>query len=403
MRLEPPLLLLLLPPLLPRSGSGAHPPSFSWDTVPLYWYSTSPRAPFDAETARYAASFPVVVVNGNHMRYCAPSGTGEEDKLAAAAKQLLGLNRSVAVLYYQNSLMDWSQFSLHRWLKKNHPEWWVVNERGETVCLDGQPLFNHSLPEMRAHWLGTVRRALQTGLFAGAFADRANPLPRSSQPQPGPGQSAANGVLNASGDCVSPPDGLLLPPFQFTEAAYGAWADGHAQLLRDAQKAAGDAVVVANNNATVGVGGRQFERWCRADFDKATIDEDIQALQQAGAAGTLALVHGGEPCDGAALALSLSAFLVGAGSRAYFACTDGWQVAQGWSRKQRPAEYDRPLGPPLGAATRTVHSGTVRYERRFESGTRVTLELEEGAVGAGVGCIFWAGGQLTGSGCPEVA
>lgn len=376
----------------------ARAPRFSWDTVPLYWYSTSPRAAFDAETARYAASFPVVVPNGNYMRYASPNDTGEEEKLVAAAKQLVAINRSVAVFYYQNSMMDWAQYSLHHWLAQHHREWWVINERGETVCLDAQPLFNLSIPEMRAHWLGTMRRALQSGLFAGVFADRANPLPRSTQPQPGPGQSSSNGVLrNASGVCISPLDGR--PPFQYTKSAVREWSEGHVLLLHDAQKVAGDAIVVSNNNATPGVDGRQFERWCRADFDKATIDEDIQALQQASAAGTLTLVHGGEPCDATAFSLSLCAFLVGAGTRSYFACTDGWQVDQGWSRKQRPAEYDRPLGRPLGIATRTVDGGSVLYERKFASGTRVTLHLTREARTTGVGCIYWAGGQVTGLGC----
>ena len=34
-----------------------------------------------------------------------------------------------------------------------------------------------------------------------------------------------------------------------------------------------------------------------------------------------------------------------------------------------------------------------------ESGTRVTLLLERGAKETGVGCIYWAGGHITGSGC----
>jgi hypothetical protein len=150
------------------------------------------------------------------------------------------------------------------------------------------------------------------------------------------------------------------------------WARAHATLLREAQQQLGQGMIVlANNNATVwqdpwgaqkpqhsldasmdsnvpmiGYGGRQFERWCRDDFDKNSIDEDIRQLQlvssgraqsqstqqqqqQQGAkvdttsrSGTathpstgslsntsytysVALVHGGEPCDGSAFSLSL--------------------------------------------------------------------------------------------------
>lgn len=71
-------------------------------------------------------------------------------------------------------------------------------------------------------------------------------------------------------------------------------------------RAGASKVVVANNNASSGIAkGRQFERWCHADFDKATIEHDIVALQQAGRDGVVALVHAGEPCTAAALALGL--------------------------------------------------------------------------------------------------
>ena len=52
-------------------------------------------------------------------------------------------------------------------------------------------------------------------------------------PRARPGQSATNGVLNASGACVSPPDGL--PAFEYAPPAYASWAAGHAEMLRQAQ------------------------------------------------------------------------------------------------------------------------------------------------------------------------
>ena len=109
-------------------------------------------------------------------------------------------------------------------------------------------------------------------------------------------------------------------------------------------------------------------------------------------------MHGGEPCDAEALALSLAAFLVGAANLSYFSCSDGWRVGDGWSRAQRPAEYDYPLGPPLGEAVRSaLTGGGVKYVRRFESGTSVTLLLEAGAVDTGAACIRWGNGQQTGT------
>jgi len=212
------------------------------------------------------------------MRFAAPNQTGEEAKLVAVARQLRALNSSVSIYFYLNTMMDWSQFDLHAWLASQHPEWWVQNERGKTVCLGGQPLFNQSIAGMRAAWVGTMTKALGSGLYQGVFADRANQLPTGNQQQPGPGQATLNGIYNAaSGACAS--DGL--PPFRYSAEAYRAWGAGHAAVLRDAQAAARSLAVIANNNATADVGGRQFERWCRGDFDRASIEQDIAQLQAA--------------------------------------------------------------------------------------------------------------------------
>jgi hypothetical protein len=120
-----------------------------------------------------------------------------------------------------------------------------------------------------------------------------------------------NGIYDIiNGTCLP----TKAPPYIYNSASYDAWAVDHAILLQAAKDLMPEETnyVIANNNAS-GVGGRQFEKWCNADFDKLSIADDITELQQAGAEGTVALVHGGEPCNSAALSLSLSAFLVGAG------------------------------------------------------------------------------------------
>jgi hypothetical protein len=272
--------------------------------------STNPKEPFDEKTAAYAASFPVVVPNGNHMRFVAPAEKNETAKLISAARQLKAINPNASVLFYLNTMMDWDQYDLHSWLLENHPEWWIVNQKGETVCLDAQPLFNLSIPSMRKKWLDTLTPALATGLFDGVFADRSNQLPKGhTKPKP----ASMNGIYDtANGTCVTATD----PPFIYDGPAYDAWANDHASLVEAAEKMLPHSAnyVIANNNATEGVGGRQFEKWCATDFDKATIVQDIEQLEQAGAKGQVALVHGGEQCNAAALALSLSAFLIGAGA-----------------------------------------------------------------------------------------
>ena len=50
----------LSPPPSPPRPTVMDYPSFSWDIVPQYWYSTNPTGDFDDDTAAYAASFPIV-------------------------------------------------------------------------------------------------------------------------------------------------------------------------------------------------------------------------------------------------------------------------------------------------------------------------------------------------------
>ena len=235
---------------------------------------------------------PRLIVFANYLLIQTAKPRKTQHHHVRTARQLKALNGSSSIYFYLNTMMDWEQYSLHSWIAKNHPDWWVTNERNDTVCLDGQPLFNLTLPEVRAHWVGVAAKAMKTGLYDGVFADRANALPKGDQRQPGPGQAAANGiwtlVQNSSGSngpsvysCISPPDGR--PPYQYSAQAYDEWAVGHAALYRDLQHAVGrDNVVVANNNNSDAANGRQFERWCNNDYDKRTIIQDVADLEQAG-------------------------------------------------------------------------------------------------------------------------
>lgn len=375
------------------AARAAAEPRFNWATVPLYWYSADPKAPFNDTVAWYAASHPVVVINGNHERFVKPAQAGEEAKLHATARRLKSLNHTTSVLFYLNSMMDWVQYDLHGEMIARHHEWWVKNEVGETVCLDGQPLFNHTITGMRQLWLDTLAQAMATGLYAGVFADRANPLPKGHKDPATLG--AGCGIYDDDLGTCTP--ATTAPPFVYSAWAYERWAEAHAAVLATAQAASTPLMVVANNNATPGVRGRHFEKWAHADFDGDTIVGDLVQLQQAASRGELTLVHGGEPCDADALSLSLAAFLVGAGRLSYFGCTDGWTVDGGWM--DRPVEYDLPLGPPLGLATSSVGPGGMAvYSRCFASGTEATLHVPVNSNGPGAsGCVFWGNGHVTGA------
>ena len=361
----------------------------------------------------------------------APWADKQEDKLVQVAEQIQAKNRSAKVLFYLNSMMDWTQYSLHHDLAQNHKEYWNVNSAsGTAVCMRGQPIFNLSIPEMRQKWLGTMTTALNKTfegrlLFHGVFGDRANPLPignffdpaipanESTQDgfwkgdawwkhEKGNKQMTVNDIKSALLEqCIS----RKLPPFRYDKNQYLIWNEGHADLFVQAQKTANltSQVVLSNNNDSQ-VLGRQWEQWTNDDYDDQTIDYSIRNLQNQSKAGKLTLVHTGaqdKPCsENHRLALGLSAFLMGAGDQSYFSCTDGWLLQEGWKRDQRHKEFDYPLGEPLGDASRTeLNSSHVKWAREFKSGTKATLVISLTAKNDGEACIQWANEKATPHGC----
>lgn len=379
-------------------------PSFSWDIVPQYWYSTNPTGDFDDDTAAYAASFPIVVPNGNHRRWVEPSARQEESKLYAVAQQILAKNASAKLIFYLNTMMDWTQFELHHTLagyESNGTQYWNRNNQNKTLCINSQPIFNHSSSSTRAQWISTVTTAMNTGLYYGVFADRANALPKGKLgTHPGAaGTVATDGVWDAAtSTCLS--DGTDRP-FTYDRDAYDNWNNDHAMMITAAQEAVGQSkVIIANNNNSATL-ARHWEQWCNNDYDGATIVEAIANLQKLSSEGVVTMVHTGHlghTCDHDKMPLSLSAFLIGAGEYSYYSCTDGWRIDQGWLKSARWSWADYALGAPTGPATMTAFAnGTHHYERTFTSGTRVTLSLLNTSRDSGDGCIFWANGVTYGS------
>jgi hypothetical protein len=95
---------------------------------------------------------------------------------------------------------------------------------------------------------------------------------------------------------------------------------------------------------------------------------------------------------------TLATFLVGAGKYAYYGRGGGWggngeKACASWL--ERPEEFDKPLGEPLGVAAE-VKPGV--FTRHFASGTKVYADTSKG----GGHCIWWGDGSITGNpaNCP---
>ncbi|XP_062514276.1 uncharacterized protein LOC134189897 isoform X2 [Corticium candelabrum] len=271
-----------------------------------------------------------------------------EDKIVAAAKQIKAANSSVYTLFYYNSVLDWNQYRMHQLFLK-HPDWWLKNASGDPVHIPGdgsfkQPkegmlVFDFSQEEVRNFWLSDCINATKTGSIEGCFADRA-----------GEDSFKKNSL---------------------TKDKEEAYSKGHVQVLQDLQRALGDNVLIANNDLVPGVGATMIEGF-GAD------ENSIKHLQESSKQGKLVQAHAGYHPDGQDnhcknITNSLAAFLIGAGNYSYYGCSRGWSVSPSnmdwlvWH-----PEYDKPLGKPMGPATK---QGDV-YTRHFAAGTVVTFDVK---------------------------
>ena len=83
----------------------------------------------------------------------------------------------------------------------------------------------------------------------------------------------------------------------------------------------------------------------------------------------------------------LSTFLLGAGVHSYFGCSGSWET---WEGLSAPVWFDvceRPLGEPLGPATRRANASC---SRRFSHGVTVNVDFSNGHA-----FIEWADGMVS--------
>lgn len=105
-------------------------------------------------------------------------------------------------------------------------------------------------------------------------------------------------------------------------------------------------------------------------------------MQQCTQAGHLCQVHTGYRGREHASSCTdindvLAAFLIGAGQHSYFGCGAGWH-SDSWGHWN--AEFDRPLGRPLGPGKKVGRT----WMRTFASGTTVRFDAE-----TNIGVISW--------------
>lgn len=359
-----------------KTGSAAQRLQFSWQTVPVYQQLCNPNATltqaFPEERLKFLAThYPIITLEHCQGYYTFTQGSSNdtiEDYFLAAARQLKAMNSNITVLFYSNSIAG---LTYYRWCSegfKEHPSWRLTNEKGK-LCQSGG---GHMLPHYSGFdWdqrQGTVRE-----WWASLCRDLAN---KTDSPLSGCS-------IDTAGSCLD------------DKEQRKALEEGRRQAVTLAQQMTGSDYIVG----AVGAAPEDKVQLSQI-YTFGPNKESLDWLNQTRQAGMIAEAHAQSAVGvaGDHVNASLAAFLIGAYEKSYFAFStnpgagyhpfcDGtaptWCYGMGWIE-----EFAKPLGPPLGDAV--VSGGGMHFERRFQSGTNVTLDLQEKSCE-----IHWADGTST--------
>ena len=345
--------------VVPSSASPAALPSFSWDTVPVFFETSNVTGPFDEAAMSTMARAGLVVLE---KAYDFPAPGFAEDKLLGVVDGLRSARPSSlprqSVVFYYNTNLDCPDYRLHAEMAAHSPAWWVQNPTTRAVVREHQDsgagadppfpypytcVFEHRNAAVRQAWVNECLNMTQRG-FDGCMVDRWTRTPKAFK-----GQLSAGEV---------------------------------------------DQWVAGRDNATASLTGamRQRGKWLVGSLSADAVSmpgfqgkpDSVRAQLQAAAAGKGVLASaqpGTWKRPASDLERQLAGFLVAAGVNHFFG-GGSWTV-NSTSREgvHWYPEYDRPLGAPLGPA---AVNGTV-LTRRFASGTVARYDTSSGD-----GSIVWA-------------
>jgi len=362
-----------------------HLPEFSWDRVPLYMHIRKAKN-FTQDEIKYLATFPLVTfekTTGSETFKCTEDGT------LAAAKAVKEINPSTKILYYRNVTVHYGTYKANAEIDKV-PGAFLVGKEGKTkLNLNGKyEAYDLNDPQVREWWVGNVKQLCADPLIDGVFLDGIvkvlslgymvrdigkerkaalvegyKTMMTETRQAIGPDKIMLANVLRVGTpdnglEAIKQFDGSYLEHFE-TFGEKVASRNYLARSIETFQKAAREGYMIA---MTVGLSEMDTED---GERNLHKTDEIRKGL--------------GENEDySKRLNYLLSLFLVCAEKHSYFLAHDGYHAFKKnkvWMT--RPAEFDRPLGPPKGPA---VQDGYI-YTREFaHAKVRVDIESEVGEI-----------------------
>jgi hypothetical protein len=369
----------------PSVPAANHLPAFSWDRVPLYMHIRKAKN-FTEDEIKYLATFPLVTFEKTTGSETFKS---TEDGTLAAAKAVKEINPSTKVLYYRNVTVHYGTYKANAEIDKV-PGAFLVGKEGKTkLNLNGKyEAYDLNDPQVREWWVGNVKQLCADPVIDGVFLDGIvkvlslgymvrdigkerkaalvegyKTMMTETRQAIGPDKIMLANVLRVGTpdnglEAIKQFDGSYLEHFE-TFGEKVASRNYLAKSIETFQKAAREGYMIA---MTVGLSEMDTED---GERNLHKTDEIRKGL-------------GANEDYSKRLTYLLSLFLVCAEKHSYFLAHDGYHAFKKnkvWMT--RPAEFDRPLGPPKGPA---VQDGFI-YTREFaHAKVRVDIDNQVGEI-----------------------
>ncbi len=369
----------------PSAPAANHLPEFSWDRVPLYMHIRKAKN-FTEDEIKYLATFPLVTFEKTTGSETFKS---TEDGTLAAAKAVKEINPSTKVLYYRNVTVHYGTYKANAEIDKV-PGAFLVGKEGKTkLNLNGKyEAYDLNDPQVREWWVGNVKQLCADPVIDGVFLDGIvkvlslgymvrdigkerkaalvegyKTMMTETRQAIGPDKIMLANVLRVGTpdnglEAIKQFDGSYLEHFE-TFGEKVASRNYLAKSIETFQKAAREGYMIA---MTVGLSEMDTED---GERNLHKTDEIRKGL-------------GANEDYSKRLTYLLSLFLVCAEKHSYFLAHDGYHAFKKnkvWMT--RPAEFDRPLGPPKGPA---VQDGFI-YTREFaHAKVRVDIDNQVGEI-----------------------
>ncbi|MEW4491034.1 putative glycoside hydrolase [Thalassoglobus sp. JC818] len=349
-------------------------PEFTWDRIPLYMHVRKAKS-FTAEEIRFLSKFPLITfekANGHEDHDSVEAGT------LIAARAVKEINPKATILYYRNVIVHYGGYAANKGLEDISGAM-LHDDRGNTKLVRNRiSAYDLSNSQLRDWWLNSCKIMTADASIDGIFIDGnikalepgylrrqigANKkeqtmdgyhlLMKQTREAIGPNKLMISNILRARFDDAGLEyldyfDGSYLEGF-FHNVGGVNYEEYVAKGIDAMQQAARQGKIIAFN---AGFNTPENTSALGIDESHAKVNSDEAARE--------------------ALIFPLAIFLICAEEHSYFRIHEGYSADEDDRWMRWLPEYDRPLGPPSGPATKVGF----RYSRKFQHAT-VQVDIQK--------------------------